>query len=75
MAVDRQPGKVVYGLMDQSILDDMLAHPENMTYNEEFQGNMHIHDSTTALQKSDCVEFQHGRSDAMGIGAARQPAR
>ena len=57
MAVDRQPGKVVYGLMDQSILDDMLAHPENMTYNEEFQGNMHIHDSTTALQKGIVSNF------------------
>lgn len=38
VALELQPGKVCYPIIDQKILDDMIAHKENLTGVEKKQG-------------------------------------
>ncbi|MDR1765224.1 MAG: FAD-binding protein [Lachnospiraceae bacterium] len=67
VSVDRQPGKTVYGLMDQGLLDRMMRERTNQTAVEAFQGNFTSDDSTGDFDKENVVELKSGASPAAWI--------
>lgn len=55
IALDRQPGKICYGIMDQSILDSYLADKKNLTAFEFRHGNRKNQDALSDYGKAEGV--------------------
>ena len=55
LALDRQPGRLCYGIMDQSILDSFMADKKNLTAFEYRHGNRKNQDALSDYGKDEGV--------------------
>lgn len=56
IALNRQPGKICYGIMDQSIFDYYMTHKQNLTAFEFRHGNRKNQDALSDYGKKEGVE-------------------
>lgn len=64
IALDRQPGKICYGIMDQSILDSYMADKKNLTAFEYRHGSRKNQDALSDYGKDVGVETTGARATA-----------